>query len=124
MFQNYIKIALRNLLKHKAYSLINIVGLAMGIACCILILLFVNDELSYDRQHEHADQIYRVVTDMNVGGNTLPLAVTSFPMAPALKEGFPEVQEAVRFVKWGNPLISKGDDRFYEANFFWADRLC
>lgn len=121
MFQNYIKIALRNLMKHKAYSLINIIGLSLGIACCIMIFLFVADELSYDRQHDNADQIYRVVTDMNVGGKSLPLAVTPFPMAPALQEDFPEIKETVRIVKWGNPLLSKGDDSFYEQNFFWAE---
>jgi putative ABC transport system permease protein len=61
MLRNYLKIALRNLLKHKGYTFINVFGLAVGIACCVLILLFVRDELSYDRFHEKADRIYRVV---------------------------------------------------------------
>ncbi len=65
MIKNYIKIALRNIKRHKGYSLINIAGLAIGIACCILILLWVQDELSYDRFHENAGDIYRVIQDIN-----------------------------------------------------------
>ena len=63
MFKNYMKIALRNLLKFKVYSFINISGLAIGMACCVLILLYVQDELSYDKYHQNADRIYRFVTD-------------------------------------------------------------
>ena len=65
MFRNYLLIAIRNLLKHKAYSSINVLGLAVGMACCALILLFVEDELSYERHHEKADRIYRVLREVN-----------------------------------------------------------
>ena len=121
MFRNYLLIALRNLRKYKAYSFINIAGLALGIACCILILMVVVDELSFDRHHKNAANIYRVVTDFKVGNNEIPLAVTSFPIAPALKTDFPEVAESVRLVKWGNPTIKLADEQFTESNFWWAD---
>jgi len=63
MIKNYLKIALRNLRKHKGYTFINITGLAVGLACCLLIVLFVRDELSYDRYHDNADRIYRITLD-------------------------------------------------------------
>jgi len=121
MFRNYIKIAFRNLWKHKGYTAIHISGLAIGLACCILIYLFVNDELRYDRHHQHAENIYRVTTDMLVGGNEFPLAATSFPMSPALKNDYPEIAATTRVVDWGNPLISRENERFYENEFWWAD---
>lgn len=68
MIKNYLKIALRNIRNHKGYSFINIFGLAVGMACCILILLWVQDELSYDRFHEHRDRIYRVALGASVSG--------------------------------------------------------
>ena len=67
MLKNYFKIALRNLKKHKGYTFINITGLAVGLACCLLIVLFVRDELSYDRYHDNADQIYRITLDALLG---------------------------------------------------------
>ncbi len=121
MFRNYVKIALRNLLKHRGYSFINITGLAVGLACCILIVLFVLDELSYDRYLANADQVYRVQTDVNVAGNTLNLATTSFPMAAALKADFPQIQDISRMVKWGEPVLSLNENRFKEKSFYWAD---
>lgn len=121
MYRNYLKIALRNLLKHRGYSFINITGLAVGIACCILIMLFVMDELSYDRYLPNADHIYRVQTDVNVVGNTLNLATSSFPMAAALKADFPQIQDVTRLVKWGEPVLSLNENRFKEKSFYWAD---
>jgi len=75
MFKNYFKIAWRNLLKNKTFSLINIIGLASGLACFILIALYVADELSYDRFNEKASRIYRINSDIVFGGNKLHLAV-------------------------------------------------
>ncbi len=121
MFRNYFKIALRNLLKYKGYSFINIAGLAIGIASCVLIFLFVMDELSHDRFHLNSNRIARVNVDMIAGGNTSPLAVSSFPMGPALKKDYPEIQAFTRIAKWGNPLVQYEEKRFYENNFFWAD---
>lgn len=121
MFQNYLKIALRNLLKHRGYSFINITGLAVGITCCILIMLFVLDELSYDRYHANAERICRIRTDVDVAGNMLKLATTSYPMAAALKNDYPEIQEITKIVKWGDPVFGRGENHFQEKAVLWAD---
>jgi len=96
MFKNYLKIALRNIIKHKGYSLINISGLAIGIACCVLILLFVQYELSYDRYHAHAENIYRLERDVNFHEVQGLYPVTAHPYGPTLQSDFPEVAQAVR----------------------------
>lgn len=117
MLYNYLKITLRSLRKYKGYSLINISGLAIGIACCILMFLFIQNELSYDRYHEQADQIYRVVREVG-GEQTAP---TAFVLAPTLNNDFPELK-AVRFRRDRSPvLIRNGEKRFFEKRFFWAD---
>ena len=84
MFKNYLKIAFRNLRKQKAYSIINIAGLAIGITCCLLIVLFVLDELSYDKHYERSDQIYRVAVKSRFGNQDLNEAITSDLMAETL----------------------------------------
>lgn len=121
MFQNYVKVALRNLRKHTAYSLINITGLGIGMAACVLILLYVSDELRYDRFHEHADQIYRAGVHGVISGNEFRSSTTAAPMAATLVEEFPEVVAAARL--WGNGrmLVTYGDEQFYEDDFLWAD---
>ncbi len=123
MLKNYLKIAARNLLKHKAYSFINIAGLAMGMTCCILILLYVQHELSYDRFHQDAKRIYRIFWQ---SGN--PQTRTPHPMAQAMVSDFPEVKSAVSISPiWGpgltRPAISVkyGDKRFDEKGFYSAD---
>ncbi len=122
MLKNYLKIALRNLLRHKGYSFINIAGLAVGITCCLLILLFVQDELSYDRYHEKADRIYRLVVENEAEGRVFQNALSSAPMVPALLRDYPEIESAARFYPVdASVLVSHGDKRFYEARFFYAD---
>jgi putative ABC transport system permease protein len=122
MFKNYLKIALRNLLRHKGYSFINIAGLAVGITCCLLILLFVQDELSYDRYHEKADRIYRLVVENEAEGRVFQNALSSAPMAPALLRDYPEIESAARLYPVdASVLVSHGDKRFYEERFFYAD---
>ena len=96
MLKNYIKIALRNLVRHKGYTFINIFGLATGIICCLLILVYVQDELSYDKYHEKADQIYRIVNAGIIRGNQIEIPVVSGPWGPAMVDEFPEVLKAVR----------------------------
>ena len=91
MLKNYLKIALRNLYRHKAYSLINIIGLAVGLACSILILLWVNNELSYDKFHKDFKDIYRVVEMQQQNGDPFPVAVTPAPLGAGLQKDFPEV---------------------------------
>jgi putative ABC transport system permease protein len=122
MFKNYLKIALRNLLRHKGYSFINVAGLAVGITCCLLILLFVQDELSYDRYHEKADRIYRLIVENQAEGKTFNNAISSAPMVPALLRDYPEIESAARFYPVdASVLVSYGDKRFYEEHFFYAD---
>ena len=97
MLKNYIKIALRNIRKHKGYSFINICGLAMGTACFILILIWIQDEFNYDRFNKNFDRIYRVVKYSDYGGNELHVALTPGPLSQAMKEELPEVLEATSF---------------------------
>jgi len=124
MLTNYLKIALRSLRRHRSTAFINIFGLSVGIAACILILLFVKDELSYDRFNTNAPNIYRVVKDfVNDDGSSLPDATTPPALAPAMKREFPEVAAATRvFPSWGNKsLISYGDKKFIEERIFRVD---
>jgi len=122
MFKNYLKLAARHLLKHKAYSLLNVSGLAIGMACCILILLYVQQELSYDRQHTQADRIYRVAADLKFGGNHFQLAVAPAPLAATLVRDFPEVVTAARFRNYGSALVKRtGEQNFKEVRVIFAD---
>jgi len=122
MIRNYLKTAFRNIKKFKAYSLINILGLAIGMACCILIVLFVQDELSYDRYHENADRIVRLVDGFDVeGGLSRYYALSSAPFAPALKREFPEVEDAVRIFPGRRRMVEYEDKRFYEDFLFFSD---
>src|SRR5690349_14862711 len=101
MLKNYIRIAVRNLLRHKVYSAINIFGLAIGIAACLLIFLYVQHELSYDSQFKKSDRIFRVANDINLQGQTDKFALTPLGLAPALKQDYPELEEAVRLMPIG-----------------------
>jgi len=122
MFKNYIKVAFRNFRAHKAHSLINITGMAIGIACCLLIVLYVYDELRYDGYHENADRIYRVVLDTRVAGDELHGPVTPAPMAQTLLEDFPTVEYATRIYKPGGDYLVRSEDQFFnEPRFFYAD---
>ena len=115
MFVNYFKIAWRNIVRQRCYSFINITGLAIGMTCCILILLWVQHELSYDKFNVKAKDIYRVVENQYyAGGEIFPVAVTPAALAPALKEKFPEIIRATRFSRrWWT--IKYGEDIFNEA---------
>lgn len=124
MLKNYLKIAFRNLRKHKGYSFINIAGLAIGLACCVLILLYVREELRYDRFHEQAGRIYRLTLSTDKGEQPTN-ANTSFGQGPALAAEFPEIEAIVRFRKmgWGEKRVfAHNDKRFYEERFFFADK--
>ena len=121
MFKNYLKIALRNLVRFKVYSLINIFGLAIGIASCILILLFVRDELSYDKFNEKADQIYRVHSVGKLLGSDLNMAVSPAPLGETMVSDFPEVIKSARLVPNDKMLIRYKDNVFNETRFYWAD---
>lgn len=121
MFKNYLKIAWRNLLKNKGYSIINIGGLATGLACFLLISLFISNELSFDTYHEKKDHIYRVVhhrseedpTDTWIWGNA--------PVGPALKSDFPEIVEKVQFSGISDILLEYNNRSFQESECFYVD---
>ncbi len=121
MLKNYLKIAFRNLLKHKAYSLINILGLAVGIAACLLIVIFVLDELQYDRYHTDSDRIYRATIAARINGKELNATNTCTPLAAALVRDIPEVEASTRFHHAGNFTIRLGDKVFNEEKFLHAD---
>jgi len=122
MFRNYLKIALRHVRKHKAYSFINITGLAVGMACCLLISLFVRDELVFDRYHQKADRIFRLVDGFDVEGDKDQFfALSSAPFAPAMKREFPQVEDAVRFFPRRGAMVTYGEKKSYENNVFFAD---
>src|SRR5215510_14248832 len=96
MIKNFFKVELRNLFKRKAYTLINILGLATGMAVCLLIVLFVQSELSYDQQHEKGKNIYRLVLDRIYPGRTTSYSIIPQSIGAAVKTEFPEVRESVR----------------------------
>lgn len=114
MLKTYFKIAWRNLQRNPGYSFINIFGLAAGMACFIMILLFVQHELSYDRFHESGDEIYRVVQRRPASGGADYWATTSPAMAGTLNREFPEVVAATSVIPTFNPLLSLGDQHFKE----------
>lgn len=122
MFENYIKVALRNILKHKFYSAINILGMTIGITACLMIALYIYDELSYDRFHEKAERIYQVGLHGKLGGQDIRTTSTCPPMAAALVADIPEVETATRLVPaFGQPAFKYGDKIFTEERVFYAD---
>ncbi|QNA43434.1 ABC transporter permease [Lacibacter sediminis] len=122
MFSNYLKIAWRNLLKNKTFSLINIIGLASGLACFILITLYITDELRYDRYHEKADRIYRINSDIRFGGTALNMAVSADPMGATLKKDYPQVEQFARiYGSEGSKLFKKDNVFITEERVVYAD---
>lgn len=124
MLVNYLKIALRSLRKHRVISFINIFGLAIGIAVCLLILLFCHNELSYDRDNADADRIYRIVKDfVNDDGSRLPDATTPLALGPAMQREIPEVEHATRvYPGWGRKFVFQhGEKSFTEERVFRVD---
>jgi hypothetical protein len=114
MLRNYIKVVFRSIRRQAGYSLINVAGLAIGMACCLLIAAWVFDELSYDRFHKNAPNLYRVEENQFYSGRVYHVTVTPYPLAPVLKEEIPEVIEATRLVYAGGQLFRHGEKSFYE----------
>ncbi|HNO10835.1 MAG TPA: ABC transporter permease, partial [bacterium] len=121
MLTNYIKIALRNMLKAKGYSAINILGLAVGLACCLLIVLFITDELSYDTHYANGDRLYRVYLNARVNNKDLVTVTTNSPLAAAMMKEIPEVETAGRLYSPGNFTIRYGEKIFNEERIYFAD---
>jgi len=114
MFINYMKTALRNIKRYKGYSFINVAGLTLGIACCLLIMLWVFDELSFDRFHKNANNLYRVEQDYFFSGETYHVYPTPAPMGPGIKAEVPEIVEQTRYAGLDNVLVKYGEKAFFE----------
>jgi len=121
MIRNYIKVAFRNLWRNKGFSAINIIGLAIGLTTCLLILFFVQDELSYDRYNTKLDRIYRVDGDLIFGGTHFILAVAPEPMGATLKRDYPQVEQYTRMRGYGGMRVKKGDVDVQEDRVIYAD---
>ena len=122
MLKNYLKVAFRSLWKDKFFSFLNISGLAIGIACCLLIVLYVNYELSYDRHFDHAERIHRIVTEGHFNGRDFSDAQSPAPAAPVFLEQIPEIEQAVRFRETGSWVVKYEDKVFNENRLVYADR--
>lgn len=123
MIKNYITIALRNLKKNSFYSFINIAGLAIGVAACLIITLFIVDEISYDKYNEKANRIYRLHNEIKFGGNHYQLTTSSAPTAHTLLQDYPEIEATVRFRNYGSYLVkpANGTENIKENNVTWTD---
>lgn len=123
MIRNYLKIAWRNLNRQRFYAIINVTGLAFGLAACLVIVLYIQNELSYDSYNEYADRIYRVDADVKFGGNQFKMSYRSAPEAQALIDDYPEVESAVRFRSAGSYLVKTNDEgeNIKEHGVIWTD---
>lgn len=125
MFQNYLKTTLRTLWKHKTFTFINVFGLAAGLTACILIVLYIQHELSFDQFHKNKQQIVRTIMHYSIEGTSNKTVMTGTKVGPALKRDFPEIEQ---FVRVADPafsqqkvIVKKGDVQFSEPRFLWAD---
>jgi putative ABC transport system permease protein len=121
MIKNYIKTAFRSLMKNKGFTFINVLGLALGLATCLLIVFYVFDELSYDRYNDKAGRIYRVNNEIKFGGLEHSYAVTPSPAAAALKSDFPEIEQVARMRDRGGNQVRKGTQDIQEDKMVFAD---
>ena len=121
MFRNYLKTAFRTLRKNVGFTVINILGLALGLATCLMIVLYVADELSYDRFNDKASRTYRVNEDLKFGENNVQYAVAMPPLAQTLKTDFPEVEETTRLKTAGGFHVKKGSESILEYSTVFAD---
>jgi len=121
MFKNYLIITLRNFKRHKGYAFINIAGLAIGIACCILIVLYIQFEYSFDKYHDKADRIYLLKRHGNFGGKEHTSSYNNALSAGFIKKDFPEVEDTVRIGFMPNPAVLCEEKKFYESRVLYAD---
>jgi putative ABC transport system permease protein len=121
MLKNYLKLAFRNLVKDKFYSLINILGLTIGVTCGMLLFLYVADELSYDRYHQKASRIYRIVSYIREPDKVNKWVSTQPPLVKTLKQDYPFVENYVRFFSNGRMMFRQGERQFYEEDVYAAD---
>src|SRR5688572_26205786 len=122
MIKNLLLVALRNFKKDKWYSLLNILGLTIGITFGMFLIFYVKDELSFDKHFPNAGRIFRINSIIKEADrDTMRWAIAPFPAGPALANDYPEVEEAVRFVNSGRTMFKNGATRLYEDKVFFAD---
>ncbi len=121
MWTNYLKIAWRNLLKHRTHSVVNILGLSMGIACCLLMMLWVRHELSYDQFHRKKDRIYRVVSTQKTGDVVTTSVETPMAFASTFRDEFPEVERAIQFGRGWSGVLQHGTGQYHESGLFFTE---
>lgn len=117
MLRNYLKVAIRNFTRQPGYTLLNVLGLTLGVTATLFILLYITEELSYDKYHENADRIYRISSDITEPDNAFKWSVTQFPLGPEVKRKFPDVEQYVRFIPNGRTRFES------EQNFYFEDRV-
>ena len=121
MLRNYLKIAVRNLLKYRLYSLINVSGLSVGMLCFLSIFLYVRDELSYDQFHANIDRLYRLNFYAKLGDQRVHTAASPKQAGPAFKDNMPEVEAFCRFRQWGNVVVRYENQSFKEEKVIYTD---
>jgi len=120
MIKNYIKIAWRNLLKHKSFSLVNIFGLAIGIAACLIIFIYIRHELTFDQYNKNADRIARITANIHTPESDIVMAPTPALLSPTVQKIYPEVEAAVRLER-SKETVRVNNDYFKEEDFYWTD---
>ena len=121
LFKNYLLSLARNAIRDKFFTLLNLLGLAVGITATILIFLYVQDQLTFDKHNEHFERIYRLEGDFTINENRDIMALVQFPLAPTLKDEYPEIEEYVRVLPQPNLYFEKGEDAFMEDSIAFAD---
>lgn len=121
MFKNLLKTAIRNILKDFGYSSLNILGLTIGIASALFLIIYISDELSYDRYHEKADRIYRVISHIKETDDEFTWIIAQTPFAEQVSADYPEIEAAVRFIPYPRSLFKYEDKEFYEEDFAYTD---
>jgi putative ABC transport system permease protein len=121
MLKNLLKTALRHIVKHFGYSILNILGLTLGITSALFLIIYVSDEISYDRYHDKADRIYRVSSKITEPDDQFTWIVAQIPFGPQVVKDYPEVQSFVRFIPMNRSLFKYEDKEFNEENFFYVD---
>ena len=122
MFKNYLNIALRNISRQKFYSVLNILGLAVGITCSLLISLYIQTELSYDKFYDNADNIYRLNNENDMGGKIDKYCNAPRPISPTMKEIYPEIKTYTRVCGVGG-LFTHTANLYYEENAITTDKI-
>src|SRR5690606_10420544 len=121
MLKNYLKIALRYFVRHKVFTLINITGLTLGITCSLLIVLYIQDEIAYDRFHTDAHRIYRIAATGILEGKSLRSSSVGFPVGPAMAAGCPDIESFLRLTRWETFPIRYEDKAFTENYLLLSD---